>query len=130
MHTIGARTPETGGLLLGPVDRDVITHFHFDNTARCTGSTYTPDHVSLRKKMREDWLPNGVDMKGFAHSHPRKSDCLSMGDLSYITRLLKANKDMDRFVAPVILTHEFCIRVFVILRDDVQTPRLANVTLF
>lgn len=130
MHTIGALPPETGGLLLGQIDRNDITHFHFDSGARCTGSTYTPDHIGLRKRMRERWLPNSLDMKGFVHSHPRHVDRLSSGDLSYITRLLKANDDMDRFVAPIILPHEFRFCVFVIMRERPRTPLLANVTLF
>src|SRR5438270_491659 len=94
MCSIGACEPETGGILLGPIGSSRITDFYFDKTARCTGGTYTPDHVTLRRKMKEDWLPAGIDFKGFVHSHPGSMDRLSAGDMIYIRRLLDKNPDI------------------------------------
>ena len=91
MCTIGARRPETGGILLGPIGSNDVTDFYFDNTAACSGATYTPYHIALRRKMQHEWLPARLDMKGFVHSHPGRLDRLSDGDLAYIARLLAKN---------------------------------------
>src|SRR5438046_5055514 len=88
MSTIGACLPETGGILLGPIGSSDITDFYFDTTGSCSGVTYTPDVPNLRRKMRDVWLPAGLDFKGFVHSHPGNFDRLSHGDLIYIRRLL------------------------------------------
>ena len=60
MCTIGARRPETGGILLGPIGSNDVTDFYFDATAACTGATYSPDHVTLRRKMKETGCPPGL----------------------------------------------------------------------
>jgi proteasome lid subunit RPN8/RPN11 len=124
MCTIGARRPETGGILLGPVGRNDITDFYFDATGACSGATYSPDHVTLRRKMRDEWLPAGLDMKGFVHSHPGGFDRLSHGDLVYIRRLLAKNPDMSVFAAPIIIPEAFRLRAIVVLADQpgVQRP--------
>ncbi|MDB5328457.1 MAG: UBA/ThiF-type NAD/FAD-binding protein [Phycisphaerales bacterium] len=123
MSTIGALPAETGGLLLGPIDSDDVTGFYFDTTADCTRTTYAPDHVALRKKLKEDWLPYGLDFKGFAHSHPRNFDHPSGGDIRYIRRLLEINPGMNAFFCPIVIPHEFRIRPFVVLRDEPDRPR-------
>jgi proteasome lid subunit RPN8/RPN11 len=124
MSTVGAKRPETGGILLGPTGSNDITDFYFDSTADCTGGTYTPDHVTLRKKMKEIWLPAGLDMKGFVHSHPGGFDRLSGGDLIYIRRLLQSNPEMSVFIAPVVFPEEFRLRAIVVLaaQPDIQRP--------
>jgi proteasome lid subunit RPN8/RPN11 len=124
MCTVGAYPPETGGILLGPIGGDDVTDFYFDATAACSGATYTPDHVTLGRKMREEWLPAGLDMKGFVHSHPGGFDRLSGGDLTYIGRLLARNPDMSVFAAPIVIPHAFRLRAIVVLADqpDVQRP--------
>lgn len=124
MSTIGARMPETGGILLGPTASDDITHFYFDRTADCSGATYTPDHLTLRRKMKEEWLPADLDFKGFCHSHPAGFDRLSGGDMVYIRRLLERNPEMRVFAAPIVIPHSFSIRAILVLADqpDVQRP--------
>ena len=130
MCTIGTRRPETGGILLGPVGSNDITDFYFDSTALCSGATYTPDHITLRRKMKEIWLPAGLDMKGVVHSHPGGFDRLSGGDLLYIRRLLERNPDMDLFAAPIVIPESFRLRAIVVLaiQPDVQQP--TNLELF
>jgi proteasome lid subunit RPN8/RPN11 len=130
MHTIGALPPESGGILLGPVGSDLVTDFYFDASARCTGATYAPDHLTLQRKMCEHWLPNGLDMKGFAHSHPGGFDRLSEGDLRYIGRLLAKNPDMNVFAAPIIVPEQFRVRAIVVLRDRPDQPRLTHFRFF
>jgi hypothetical protein len=110
------RRPEAGGILLGPIDGNAITEFCFDPGGTCTGVTYAPDAASLNRLMREEWLPRGIDMKGFAHSHPENYDHLSPGDLRYIARLLEINPDMEQFAAPIVLPSRFIVRPFVVRR--------------
>lgn len=130
MCTIGARRPETGGILLGPIGSNDITHFYFDETASCSGATYSPDHITLRRKMKEVWLPARVDMKGFVHSHPGGFDRLSDGDLVYIRRLLEKNPDMSVFSAPIVIPHGFRMRAIVVLPDQPGVQRVTTLQLF
>ncbi|MBL7107461.1 MAG: hypothetical protein ISS77_07645 [Phycisphaerae bacterium] len=121
--TVGARPVESGGILLGPVGTNDVTDFFFDNGGSCTGSTYSPDCTTLRQKMKKEWLPAGIDMKGFVHSHPGTFDRLSTGDMVYINRLLDKNDDMTMFVAPIVTPSQFRLRPLVVLRDR---PRIAR----
>src|SRR4030042_3355823 len=121
INSIGSQPPESGGILLGPVGTNEVTEFYFDQSGTCSGATYSPDHVSLMRKMKEEWLPAGIDFKGFAHSHPGRLDWLTGGDLSYINRLLDKNEDMEMFIAPIVIPCEFRLRPIVVLRKG---PRL------
>lgn len=127
---IGSRPAESGGIFLGPAGTNVITHFYFDRGGSCTGTSYTPDHMTLRKKMQEEWLPAGLDMKGFVHSHPGSLDSLTSGDMSYIKRLLNKNTDMDMFIAPIILPSRNAIRPWVVTRDQMNYAQRAYFELF
>ena len=130
MITIGARPAESGGILLGPIGSTDITDFYFDVTARCTAGTYSPDHVTLRRLMKEQWMPAGLDMKGFVHSHPPGYETLSAGDLRYIARLLERNPDMSSFAAPVVLPDQSRMRAIVVLRAEPNVPRITNIRFF
>jgi proteasome lid subunit RPN8/RPN11 len=130
MCTIGALSPETGGILLGPIGSNDITDFYFDATAICSYGTYTPDYVTLRRKMKEVWMPSGIDMKGFVHSHPGGLDRLSQGDLDYIRRLLQKNPDMSVFAAPIVIPEAFRLRAIVVLADQPSIQRPTNLQLF
>jgi proteasome lid subunit RPN8/RPN11 len=130
VFSICSRPPETGGLLLGPIGSNDITDFFFDKGADSTGATYSPDHITLNKKMKEEWMPSGNDMKGFVHSHPGKFDCLSHGDLEYISRLLAKNEDMDIFFAPIVIPSEYRIRPLAVLRDNPKVSLEAKLVLF
>ena len=129
MSSIGARPAEAGGVLLGPKDSREITHFHFDQGAVCSGTTYSPDYQGLGSLMRNEWTPRGLDMKGMIHSHPSSAQRLSQGDLVYIRRLLAANPDMDRFIAPIVLPSRFRLEVFVVLREQVHCPHAARLVI-
>jgi len=123
MNSVGSLPPERGGILLGPVGTNEVTKFCFDQGGRCSGASYSPDHVSLMRRMNEEWLPAGIDMKGFVHSHPGRLDWLTGGDLSYINQLLDKNVDMEMFIAPIVIPCEFRLRPIVVLR---QRPRVAQ----
>jgi len=128
--TVGSRPPETGGILLGPIGSDEMTEFFFDEGGDCSAASYSPDHVTLTQKMKEEWIPSGIDMKGFAHSHPSGIDHLTLGDLAYIARLLEKNDDMDFFVAPILIPSEHRMRPFVVPRETPQTAKEVRLRLF
>ena len=130
MNSICSRPAESGGILLGPIGTNEVTDFYFDHGANCTGATYSPDHVTLNRKMKEEWLPAGIDMKGFVHSHPGRLDRLTSGDLSYIKRLLQKNTDMDMFIAPIVIPGEYRMRPMVVLRQDYHRPKEARIGIF
>jgi proteasome lid subunit RPN8/RPN11 len=130
MCTVGVHAPETGGILLGPIGTSDITDFYFDSSAQCSSATYTPDHLTLRRKMQEQWLPSGTDFKGFCHSHPGRFDRLSEGDLHYIRRLLDKNPDIKAFAAPIVIPKEFRLRPIVVLREKPDVQRAATLRIF
>lgn len=130
MLSIASQKPETGGILLGPIEKGEVTEFYFDKRGSCTASTYSPDHKGLSRMMKTEWLPSGIDMKGFVHSHPGRLDSLSVGDLSYIRRLLLANEDMGAFIAPIVIPREFRMCPIVVLRKNMKSARQAQLRLF
>ncbi len=129
VNSIAVRPAETGGILLGPVGTELITDFFFDQTGSCSTSTYSPDHVGLSRRMKKFWLPMGIDMKGFVHSHPGRLARLSPGDLTYIRRLLLINEDMAMFAAPIIIPYEYRFHPFVVQRSDMRIPKRAQLVL-
>jgi hypothetical protein len=124
MCTIGARPAESGGILLGPIGTNDVTDFYFDSAAHCTGATYTPDLLTLQRKMKEVWIPSGIDFKGFCHSHPGNCARLTGGDMVYIRRLLQLNPDMSVFAAPIVIPQAFRLEAIVVLADQphIQHP--------
>jgi len=127
---IAARPAESGGILLGPIGSNTVTRFYFDQAGSCTSASYSPDHVGLSQRMKQEWLPAGLDMHGFVHSHPGRLDWLTVGDLRYIRRLLLTNDDMDVFVAPIVIPIEFRMRSIIVLRTDMSTAREARLMLY
>ena len=80
--------------------------------------------------MKEVWLPAGLDMKGFVHSHPGGFDRLSGGDLEYIRRLLAKNPDMGVFAAPIVIPEAFRLQAIVVLAEQPHLQRPTNLQLF
>ena len=128
--SVGGRPAESGGILLGPIGTDRITDFYFDASAQCTRGSYSPDHPTLRRKMQEQWMPAGLDMRGFCHSHPAHIDELSGGDLEYIGRLLARNTDMSFFAAPIILPGHFRFCPIVVLRGQPKVQLATTLSIF
>jgi hypothetical protein len=130
INRLSSRTVESGAILLGPANSNAITHFYFDRGATCNGSSYSPDYKYLNRKMRDEWLPAGLDMKGIAHSHPGNLACLTYGDMSYIRRLMSKNPDMNTFVAPIVLPYQKSIHPMVISRDRMDCVQKGYFELF
>ena len=128
LRELCARPAETGGILLGPRGRMEVTEFVFDEGGSCSDVTYSPDVVTLKRRLIEEWMPRGLDWKGFAHSHPGGFDCLSGGDMAYIQRLLRNpnNHDLDFFVAPIVIPEEFRLVPYVVQRLRPHEQRIAE----
>lgn len=125
MDNIGSILPERGGILLGPVGRDYITDFYFDHSGTSTSGSYTPDHVTINRKLHEYWEPAGLEIKGIAHSHPGSLDSLTNEDMSYIRRLMLRDSNIERFVAPIVLPHHYAIRPLVVSRKQMNRAQQA-----
>jgi proteasome lid subunit RPN8/RPN11 len=125
MNQVGSRSPEKGGVFVGPVGRDYITDFYFDHSATSTGGTYAPDYLTINRILHEHWEPAGLEIKGIAHSHPGNLDSLTYADLSYIKRLMVSNPHMKTFVAPVVLPHHYAVRPLVVSRDQMNRAQQA-----
>ena len=130
LFELSRRPVESGGLLLGPIGSNAITGFHFDDSALCSGATYTPDHVTLNRLLKERWIPSGIDFKGFAHSHPSGCAWLSAGDIRYIRRLLSKNDDMDVCAAPIVVAAQYQLCPLVVTRDRPDVAQRAELVLF
>jgi proteasome lid subunit RPN8/RPN11 len=120
-RTIGNMRAERGGALGRHEDDDVVRYFRFDETARNTGATYSPDHEALNKMFKSDWNPRGIRLAGFVHSHPSQFARPSFGDLEYARRILAAIPDMPHLFLPIVLTNpdtgNFRIVPFLVTRD-------------
>jgi len=117
-------------LILGPLGSNDGTDFFFDAGGSITGTSYAPDCVTIVKKLKEEWIPAGIDLKGIAHSHPGKLDRLTTEDMAYIKRLLIINPEMPVFLAPLIIPHEFRMRMMVVFRDNPDIAVEARINFF
>jgi proteasome lid subunit RPN8/RPN11 len=121
MRTVGSLPAEHGGALGRPADDEVVQVFRFDEGARNTGATYSPDDQTLNAMFRQDWNPRGIRLAGFVHSHPAGCARPSTGDLAYAERILAAIPDMPYLVLPIVQTvpdtGRFLLIPFVVSRD-------------
>ena len=131
-QTIGNLRAEQGGPLGGNRDSGVVTDFHFDNSARRTGASYSPDTELLNKLFAEEWNPQGINLLGFVHSHPPSFRQPSGGDIEYATRILAAIPELEYLYLPIIMTEPdtgtFTLLPFVALRDG-ETVKIKQIEL-
>lgn len=104
MADLTTRPPEAGGVLIGPVDHDAVTHYVPDSTGRATSASFTFDHMRINEMLRH-YVPLGLDAKGVAHSHPYGCFALSGGDLQFVSDCFaKAPQlEFDRFYMPIVV---------------------------
>lgn len=103
-RSVGAMPAEQGGVLGGSRRDGVVRHFYFDTSARRTGATYSPDHVTVNRLFQEQWNPAGINLLGFVHSHPGGFGDPSGGDLVYARSILAAIPELERLLLPIVLT--------------------------
>jgi proteasome lid subunit RPN8/RPN11 len=101
--TIGSRTPEAGGILMGPIGRDGISDFIFDDQGNATSVTYSPSDEELTSLCEDAAAKAGKEMKGFCHSHPGGYGSPSGGDMTYVRRFFEANPGMMKFYMPILV---------------------------
>ncbi|MFP4318349.1 MAG: Mov34/MPN/PAD-1 family protein [Phormidium sp.] len=94
--------PESGGLLMGPPDKDIITFFKFDSWGTRSGASYTPQSDVLSNIAEQEYQRNGVIIKGVVHSHPGGMFSLSEGDRATIRRYFESNLGMPYFIGPIV----------------------------
>jgi hypothetical protein len=132
---VGNVPPETGGLLLGSRRDHVVQKFIFDESGSRSYSSYDPDVAVLNKIVKREWEENGLQLIGWAHSHPRGVERLSgdygsgNGDLAYLTRIFAAMPALAKFIVPIVFSsHDgpLCIYPYVAYRDNAEDYRLGR----
>ncbi len=98
---IGSKRPENGGMLIGPVVGDNITHFVFDEDAAVSSITYSPSFEEL-SVVCDIAAENGYTLKGFCHSHPCGYSQPSMGDMEYVRKFFSENEKLEKFYMPIL----------------------------
>lgn len=99
-ETVGAREAESGGLLLGPIGRDGISHFVFGEKGSVSRVTYSPSHEKLTA-LCEAAAEKGYELKGFCHSHPGLPTP-SDGDEKYVRQFFDKNPSLQKFYLPIL----------------------------
>lgn len=92
--------PEKGGLLFGPIGRDVVSLFIPDEQAHTSSMTYT---ISKEMCDRVPIIENDTNLeyKGIIHSHPGLMDGPSLGDRDAAQNALRLNPHMGKFFMPI-----------------------------
>ena len=110
------RPPEFGGMLLGPINSDIVSHFVPDERAQATPASFTLHAESLNRRLRR-FNRCGMDAKGLVHSHPSGVTRPSAGDLNYVRTSLAnpKNKDCLEFLMPIVCAGQFY--PYIIFRD-------------
>lgn len=104
IESIGTRPAEHGGPFGGPEGDVSVTRFQFDDTARRSGVTYSPDHEQLNRLFKKEWKPADIRLRGFVHSHPGFGNRPSHGDEDYAVRILQAIPDLGQLWLPIVNT--------------------------
>lgn len=94
---------EQAGLLLGPNDTDIVTHFVQDEHGEATPTSFTLHTESLNEIIRRYGQLN-IALRGIVHVHPPRCPRPSVGDLEYLKRLFNhgRNRSDGRFLFPII----------------------------
>ena len=117
LGAIGTKAPENGMVLGGDPTDGVVRHVVFDDGAERSSTTYSPDHNRLNSLLTDWWLPSGIRLLGFVHSHPGEYARPSVGDLRYAEVILTANPHLKRLLMPIVtVLPEPVIHPFVVLR--------------
>ncbi|MBI5836496.1 MAG: Mov34/MPN/PAD-1 family protein [Candidatus Eisenbacteria bacterium] len=107
MATVGRRPAESGVLLGGYLGEGVVRHVFDDARGTCTNVTYSPDHESLNRVLKEWWNPAGIRFLGCVHSHPGRLAEPSAGDRRYAEAILTANPELPRLLLPIMVLEPF-----------------------
>ncbi|MEI8186926.1 MAG: Mov34/MPN/PAD-1 family protein [Chlorobiaceae bacterium] len=106
---IARHEPERGGLLFGPINRDVAALFMPDEGARSSSVTYTISREMCRRAPQIERETN-LEYKGVVHSHPASLDQPSAGDRSAAANALQLNPHMGKFFMPIVTANREDVR--------------------
>jgi hypothetical protein len=132
---VGHAPPETGGLLLGSRQDYVVKKFIFDESGSRSYASYDPDVTVLNKIVKHEWEEHGLQLIGWAHSHPRGIERLSgdygaaTGDIGYLNSIFRAMPALSKFIVPIIFSTDdgpLAIYPYVAYRDRVEGYRLGR----
>ncbi len=136
IDTVGYHTPECGGILLGYRKDYIVRKFIFDRNGMKSGGSYDPDVTYLNKVIKKEWEENGLELVGFAHSHPRGVSRLSgdwgngIGDLGYIKSIFNAIPALPKFLVPIVFSEadgqELQILPFIAHRESPESYEIAQ----
>jgi len=127
IRDIGSRPPELGGILLGPADELLATHFVFDETGRGSSTSWTFGHTRINEILRQ-YVPLKLHMRGFVHSHPASVTSLSSQDVNDFRKPFAnaKNEDLTEVWAPIVVGG----RIYpYLLYPDKPQPVLAQLVL-
>lgn len=102
--TIGSRPAEYGGILGGSREDGVVRYFYFDELAERSRGRYSPDVGTVNKVLSKDWDAAGINLLGFAHSHPPGMSHPSGGDIEYARKILAKIPGLKRLYLPIVMT--------------------------
>ncbi|MEZ6044245.1 MAG: ThiF family adenylyltransferase [Planctomycetaceae bacterium] len=100
-NSIGAAPAETGGMLGGNRNKNLITHFHLDEMANMSWTTYSPNTDELNEQLQV-WRSQGTELMGFVHSHPGFHNHPSGGDHVYAQAILSAIPSLKALSIPIV----------------------------
>lgn len=123
-----ANDPERGGMMVGPKDSHLVTHFIKDDQADTTFVTYTPNASWLNEVLRK-FVACGMDAKGMVHSHPPGCTRPSFGDIEHVrnTFARAKNSKAEVFFLPIVCGKRLYPYVFT--REEPDRVQLAQVVL-
>src|SRR5262249_49931827 len=113
MREIGTKAPELGGILLGPVNESIATHFVLDETGNGSAVSWTFGHNRINELLRE-YVPLNLDMKGFVHSHPAGASSLSAQDINDFRKPFAngKNEHLAEVWAPIVVANRLIPYLF------------------
>ncbi len=99
---LSSREEEAAGLLLGPKEDDLITHYVPNAGRSATRTSVTLDAERCNAVLAE-YVPLGLDLKGIWHIHPSGITSLSLPDLDYVASLFDREKNAaaTKFYMPI-----------------------------
>lgn len=104
VSTVGSIPAESGGILLGSPEDNIVRMFLFDENAKTTRSSYTFNTEYLNPEIERIEKEYGWDVNGLLHSHPSGSEWLSAPDKAYFSSILKDNPDVDYLLTPLVFS--------------------------
>lgn len=136
--TVGTLKPETGGILLGFPDDNIVRKFVFDSGGSGSIGAYDPDVDFLNEELKKARKEHGYELIGWTHSHPRGCSRLSgdmgngIGDIGYLKRIFQAFPHLNQFYIPIIFSTEsgnFKMHPYVAFRENVESYATAKLNI-